>query len=495
MSKLSSNTAIHSPQQPLALMARVIDSLGIGMALYLATLLATTDDGWSRIHAFYALVAMLLMQFYSEFFHVYQTWKIDNNSLSRLWMLSISGLTWTVTCLTLLAIALLFDQSARLLDWHLASYWFGLALVIFALIRATMNKIIRLSRRNGINVRKVAIAGAGPLGRYLSENLHNNPWVGYDIVGVFDDRSQKVQQMELLLNKRKRESIDKRESGLAVDGNFQDLLDAAAEREFDTIFITLPMRAEHKTQEIIRKLASRSTVAVYVIPDFYTASFRAHFTHLVDINGLPAVSIFENPVSGLRSIVKRVEDIVLSLIILILIAIPMALIAIAVKLTSRGPIIFKQKRYGLNGEIINVWKFRSMTVTEDGANEFVQATKQDVRITRLGHILRKYSLDELPQFFNVLSGSMSIVGPRPHAVAHNELFRSTIRGYMLRHKTKPGITGWAQVNGYRGETDVLQKMQNRIDYDLDYIRQWSLFFDLRIIFLTIFKGFTGKHVY
>lgn len=494
MSKLSSHTAIHSPQQPLALMARVIDSIGIGAALYLATLLATTDDGWSRIHAFYALVAMLLMQFYSEFFHVYQSWKIDNSGLSRLWMLSISGLTWTVTCLTLLLIALLFDQSANLLDWYLATYWFGLTLVVFALIRVTLNVMIRLLRRNGINVRKIAIAGAGPLGRFLSETLHNNPWVGYEIVGVFDDRSQKVQQMEYLLNKRKRETIGNLETGLAVDGNFDDLIDAAVNREFDTIFITLPMRAEHKTQDIIRKLASRSTVAVYVIPDFYTASFKAHFTHLVNINGVPAVSIFENPVSGLRSIVKRVEDIVLSLIILAIIALPMVLIAIVVKLTSRGPIIFKQKRYGLNGNLIKVWKFRSMTVTENG-DDFVQATKEDSRITPIGKILRKFSLDELPQFFNVLSGSMSIVGPRPHAVAHNEMFRSTIRGYMLRHKTKPGITGWAQVNGYRGETDVLRKMQNRVDYDLDYIRQWSLFFDLRIIFLTVFRGFWGKHVY
>ena len=215
---------------------------------------------------------------------------------------------------------------------------------------------------------------------------------------------------------------------------------------------------------------------------------------MVNINGMPAVSVYENPVSGLSAIVKRIEDVTLSLLIMSLILVPMVLIAIAVKLTSRGPVIFKQLRYGLDLKPIKVWKFRTMRVMENG-NDFKQATKNDPRITRLGRVLRKYSLDELPQFINVLSGSMSIVGPRPHAVAHNEAYRNIIRGYMLRHKTKPGITGWAQVNGFRGETDSLDKMQGRVMYDIDYIRKWSIFLDLKIIIMTVFKGFSGKHVY
>jgi putative colanic acid biosynthesis UDP-glucose lipid carrier transferase len=183
-------------------------------------------------------------------------------------------------------------------------------------------------------------------------------------------------------------------------------------------------------------------------------------------------------------VVKRVSDIVLASLILLLISPILLLVAMAVKFTSPGPIVFRQRRYGLDGKEIVVYKFRSMTVTEDGA-KVQQATKNDSRITPLGAFLRKTSIDELPQFINVLQGRMSIVGPRPHAVAHNEMYRKLIKGYMVRHKVKPGITGWAQVNGYRGETDTLEKMQGRIDYDLDYLRNWTLRLDLYIIMRTI----------
>jgi putative colanic acid biosynthesis UDP-glucose lipid carrier transferase len=172
----------------------------------------------------------------------------------------------------------------------------------------------------------------------------------------------------------------------------------------------------------------------------------------------------------------------------------MIVIAIAIKLTSPGPVLFKQKRYGIKGEQIEVWKFRSMTVCENG-DDIKQATVNDTRVTPLGAFLRRTSLDELPQFINVLQGSMSVVGPRPHAVAHNEYYRKQIQGYMLRHKVRPGITGLAQINGCRGETDTIDKMEARVHHDLEYLRQWSLWLDLKIVFITIFKGFVGKHVY
>jgi putative colanic acid biosynthesis UDP-glucose lipid carrier transferase len=191
---------------------------------------------------------------------------------------------------------------------------------------------------------------------------------------------------------------------------------------------------------------------------------------------------------------KRLEDIVVGSLILLVIAIPMLVIAICVKLTSRGPALFRQRRYGLNGEVIDVLKFRSMTVTEDG-DEIKQATKDDPRVTKLGAFLRRTNLDELPQFFNVMGGSMSIVGPRPHAVAHNELYRRKVRGYMLRHKVKPGITGWAQINGWRGETDTLEKMEKRVEHDLDYIRNWSLLWDLQIILMTVFASGARRNAY
>ncbi|EIT0948308.1 exopolysaccharide biosynthesis polyprenyl glycosylphosphotransferase, partial [Escherichia coli] len=191
---------------------------------------------------------------------------------------------------------------------------------------------------------------------------------------------------------------------------------------------------------------------------------------------------------------KRLEDIIVSLSILIVISPVLLIIACAVKFTSPGPVIFRQIRYGMDGKSIKVWKFRSMTVMEND-NNVTQATKHDLRVTKVGKFLRRTSLDELPQFFNVLFGQMSVVGPRPHAVSHNEQYRTLIKGYMLRHKVKPGITGLAQVNGWRGETDTLDKMQKRVEYDLLYIRNWSIWLDLKIIFLTIFKGFVNKSAY
>jgi putative colanic acid biosynthesis UDP-glucose lipid carrier transferase len=206
------------------------------------------------------------------------------------------------------------------------------------------------------------------------------------------------------------------------------------------------------------------------------------------------VSIHDTPFYGIDGALKRAFDIVFSVVALLLIAIPLVVIALCVKLTSKGPVLFKQRRFGLEGEEITVWKFRSMKVMEDG-EAVTQATKNDPRVTKLGAFLRKTSLDELPQFFNVLQGRMSVVGPRPHAVAHNELYRTKIQGYMLRHKVKPGITGLAQIKGYRGETDTLDKMEGRVKYDLEYIRHWSLFLDVKIIMLTVFKGFSGDNVY
>jgi putative colanic acid biosynthesis UDP-glucose lipid carrier transferase len=173
----------------------------------------------------------------------------------------------------------------------------------------------------------------------------------------------------------------------------------------------------------------------------------------------------------------------------------MLVIAIAIKMTSKGPVIFKQDRYGLNGKRIKVYKFRSMTVCDNDDTVIQQASRFDIRVTKLGLFLRRTSLDELPQFINVLQGRMSVVGPRPHAVAHNEQYRKLIKGYMWRHKMKPGITGWAQINGWRGETDTIEKMKKRVEYDLEYIRRWSVWFDLKIVFLTVFKGFVDKNAY
>jgi putative colanic acid biosynthesis UDP-glucose lipid carrier transferase len=257
------------------------------------------------------------------------------------------------------------------------------------------------------------------------------------------------------------------------------------------IFISLPMSAQPRIREVIDDLHD-STASIYFLPDVYVFDLmQARFS---GVGGIPVVAVCESPFSGVDSVVKNASDFVLALLILLILSPLMLGIALAVVLTSPGPAIFRQRRYGLNGEEITVYKFRSMTVSEDGQN-VVQAQKNDSRVTKVGAFLRRTSLDELPQFFNVLQGRMSIVGPRPHAVAHNELYRKLIKGYMLRHKVRPGITGWAQVNGMRGETEVLEKMQGRIDHDLYYLQNWSIWLDLWIIMRTVWVVLRRENAY
>ena len=264
-------------------------------------------------------------------------------------------------------------------------------------------------------------------------------------------------------------------------GNLEQLAALVKARQIHIIYLSLPMASQPRILQILDDLKD-TTASIYFVPDMFVTDLIQG--HSGSVNGTSVISVCETPFKGGNGIIKRLSDICFSLLILALIFPLMLIIAIAVKLGSPGPVIFKQRRFGLDGEEILVYKFRSMSVTEDGG--FIQqAQKNDTRLTSLGAFLRRSSLDELPQFINVLQGRMSIVGPRPHAVAHNELYRKLIKGYMVRHKVKPGITGWAQVNGYRGETKTLDKMQRRIDFDLEYLRNWSLRLDVHIILKTV----------
>ena len=274
-------------------------------------------------------------------------------------------------------------------------------------------------------------------------------------------------------------------------GSIQDLVDQARSGAVDRIYITFPMRAERRIRGVLDKLGD-TTASVYIVPDFFV--FQMLHSRWTDILGLPVVSVFDSPIYGIDGLAKRFCDLVFGGLFLLMAAVPMAVIAAAIKLTSPGPVFFRQRRYGLDGREIRVWKFRTMTVCEDGP-QAVQAVKNDPRVTAVGALLRKTSLDEIPQLFNVVGGSMSLVGPRPHPNALNEEFRSRIGGYMLRHKVKPGITGLAQVNGARGETDSPDKMQKRIDYDHCYIREWSMWMDLKIMLKTVLVVISGKNAY
>jgi putative colanic acid biosynthesis UDP-glucose lipid carrier transferase len=274
-------------------------------------------------------------------------------------------------------------------------------------------------------------------------------------------------------------------------GKMGDIVAYVREHGTKMIFISQPISAQPRIRKLIDELQD-TTASVYFLPDVYIFDLmQARFDN---VGGMPVIAICETPFMGINSMVKRASDLLLSSVILMLLAPLMLVIALAVKLSSPGPVIFRQRRYGLYGEKIIVYKFRSMTVAEDG-DKVVQASKNDQRVTAIGGFLRRTSLDELPQFINVLQGRMSLVGPRPHAVAHNEQYRKLIKGYMLRHKVKPGITGWAQVNGLRGETATLDKMEARIQYDLDYLRNWSLWLDLWIILKTVKVVLTRENAF
>jgi putative colanic acid biosynthesis UDP-glucose lipid carrier transferase len=315
-------------------------------------------------------------------------------------------------------------------------------------------------------MRKVAvIAGANDLGRKLAERL-GDPMLGVRFAGYFDDRAPgRLQQLT---------------DGQNL-GGLSRLADYARANRVDVIYIALPMASQPRILRLLEELRD-TTASIYFVPDIFVSDLIQ--ARVDSIGGLPVVAVCETPFYGFNGAVKRASDVLGASVILALISPLLLAIAIGVKRSSPGPILFKQRRYGLDGRKIVVYKFRSMTVAEDG-DVVRQATRNDTRITRFGAFLRRTSLDELPQFINVLQGRMSIVGPRPHAVAHNEMYRKLIRGYMIRHKVRPGITGLAQVNGLRGETDTVEKMKARIEYDLAYLRNWSVLLDLQIVLKTV----------
>ena len=371
---------------------------------------------------------------------------------------------WGCTLFALLVLGFVTKHTG-MFSRKVMTAWLVVTPVLIVAGRLLTRRILSWLRSSGYNVRRFAIVGITELGFQLAKNIEASPAMGLSFAGFFDDRSgDRTPDIPEGLGRR--------------IGTIQDLIEQAKSGAIERIYITFPMRAEERIRGVLQQLAD-TTASVYIVPDFFV--FQMLRSRWTDILGLPAVSVFETPFYGIDGAAKRSCDLVFGGILLLLAALPMAAIACGIKLTSAGPAFFRQRRYGLDGREIRIWKFRTMTVCEDG-RQFTQATQNDPRVTRFGALLRKTSLDELPQLFNVLDGSMSLVGPRPHVNALNEEFRSRIVGYMLRHKVKPGITGLAQVNGHRGETDTPEKMRKRIEYDHAYIRDWSLWMDLKILF-------------
>ncbi|MBF8641163.1 MULTISPECIES: undecaprenyl-phosphate glucose phosphotransferase [Pseudomonas] len=464
---------LHSNSSAISLSHRLLDLMVISGTAYLAGSVIPgvpmKPEHWVII-----FLALLIFHFLTEMNQMYLSWRGERISNE---LIKISTY-WVLTFSTVFMVDYFFFNESFLISSTMKA-WLALSLIGLCGYRVLLRSVMHSLRKAGFNTRRVAIVGADKIGQRLAHTIDRAPWMGLQLLGFYVE------------NPLDHPELNRSEPGFSIRGNLEQLVDDARAGYIDKVYITLSMAHQEHINWLVQEL-SDTTASVYIIPDV----FMFHLLHArsESIDGLPSISIFDTPMDGASLIVKRIEDIVLSLIILSIISIPMLVIAIGIKLSSPGPVFFRQKRYGMDGKPIEVWKFRSMKVMENG-EKVTQATKNDSRITPFGSFLRRTSLDELPQFINVLRGEMSIVGPRPHAVAHNEQYRKLVQGYMLRHKVKPGITGWAQVNGWRGETDTLDKMQKRIEFDLDYIHHWSFWWDVKIIFLTLFKGFINKNAY
>lgn len=370
---------------------------------------------------------------------------------------------WLVT-MAGVSIFIFFTKSGHEYSRLWWGLWFACGLFFLLVAHIVLRLLLRYLRRRGVGLRRIVLVGYPNLMAALMKRIDATPGLGFQVEQFFDPNEVELAEVARYVQ---------------LEG-------------IDQVWVTLPLKEEALLHEVLDNLAL-TPVEVKYVPDLFGLRLFSH--SLTEVNGLPVLNLCSSPMHGMNALLKAIEDRVLSVIFLLILSPLMLLVALAVKLSSRGPVFFTQDRLGIGGRTIRVLKFRSMVVHEESDGAVTQATRQDPRITTVGAFLRRTSLDELPQFINVLRGEMSIVGPRPHAMAHNAYYQNLVEGYMDRHRVKPGITGWAQVNGYRGETETLEKMQGRVEYDLYYIENWSLWFDLKIIVLTALKGFVNKNAY
>ena len=398
------------------------------------------------------------------------------NRFRQTWL--AAGVDIVASWLGLLAILAAFGfatRSLQLFDRRVILWWAALTPGLQLVAAGLGRRVVLWLDSRAWNRRSAVIIGAGLLGMKVAKALQAGDQE-VTVLGFFDDRSDDRVHVDAVPLRR---------------GALKDLAPFVRANGVHEVYITLPLGTQPRIVRLLEDVQG-TTASVFFVPDVFGISIIQG--RLQDVNGVPVVGICETPFTGTNHLVKRISDIVIASVILILISPLMLALAVGIKLSSPGPVIFRQRRNGLDGEEIYVYKFRSMRAMDDGPT-VKQAQKGDSRITPFGGFLRRTSLDELPQFINVLQGRMSVVGPRPHAVAHNEEYRQMIKAYMVRHKVRPGITGWAQVNGYRGETDTVDKMQARVEYDLEYLRNWSLGLDLQIIARTVKLVFFDRNAY
>ncbi|MGB7479241.1 MAG: undecaprenyl-phosphate glucose phosphotransferase [Burkholderiaceae bacterium] len=457
----------------LELSLRLIDVLAIEAASQLASHLhfGTSLGELSPIHAGMVYLCCALAFLLLPQMGLYTSWR----GRPFLAMLGRIVVSWGLVLLIVLFFSFLIHHVGKISRlW--VFYWYMNGIALLMLSRLLVYSALYFLRKKGWNIKRVVIVGYGQTGCEMHRRAVQQSWLGYEVKAVH--------------------TVSDDAAPLAVAGVqnipvLEEIHDYVTTNHINEIWLTLPLSASDQLQKL-QYLLRNTLVDIRWIPDTLSMEILSRTT--VEFMGFPAVDLNRPISSGLGGIAKDLFDKVFSLTILILMAPLFLVIAICIKCSSPGPVFFRQPRHGLNGRPFNVYKFRSMKLHQEHGS-VTQAVQNDPRVTRIGSFLRRTSLDELPQFFNVLIGDMSVVGPRPHALQHNDMYKDRVDLYMLRHRVKPGITGWAQIHGYRGETDTEEKMAKRVQFDLYYIRNWTLWMDIQIVVWTAFRGWTGKNAY
>jgi putative colanic acid biosysnthesis UDP-glucose lipid carrier transferase len=464
----------------LSVLSRIIDIGMVALGAAIATAVHSgkwvwLDDVQSMSLAFDCLLVVVVFPALG----IYQSWR--GKPLYDLLCRVAGG--WAMVEVTGVLIGFSLHRSDSLSRLWLV-YWAVATIVLLIVTKLIVYSILRGLRREGFNQRAVAIVGGAKYGRFLIEQMRSRPEAGFSPVVVFDEDST--------INPYEDPDAGDAIEGVPVERDYARMLQLVRQRAIRELWLALPISKEKAIHRFVMDLRN-DFVNIRFIPD--VRSLTLFNQPMVDLLGVPAINLAASPITELRVLPKRIFDRLFALAALTALSPVMIVIAVLVKLSSPGPVFFRQKRKGIDGRQFEIYKFRSMKMHKEEAGKITQATRRDPRITAVGAFLRRTSLDELPQFINVLRGEMSVVGPRPHALEHDDIYKDLVKGYMHRYRIKPGITGWAQINGYRGETDRIEKMMGRVKLDLYYMQHWTFWLDIKIVVLTMWKGFVGSNAY
>jgi putative colanic acid biosynthesis UDP-glucose lipid carrier transferase len=464
----------------LSVLSRIIDIAMVALGAAIATAVHSGKVVWlDDMQSVSLAFDCLLVVVFFPALGIYQSWR--GKPLYDLLCRVAGG--WLLVEVTGVLISFSLHRSDSLSRLWLV-YWAVATIVLLIVTKVIVYSILRGLRREGFNQRAVAIVGGAPYGRFLIQQMRSRPDAGFSPVVVFDEDST--------INHYEDPDAGEAIEGVPVERDYQRMLHLVRQRAIRELWLALPISKEKAIHRFVMDLRN-DFVNIRFIPD--VRSLTLFNQPMVDLLGVPAINLAASPITDLRVLPKRVFDRLFALAALTALAPVMLVIAVAVKINSPGPVFFRQKRKGIDGHQFEIYKFRSMKMHKEEHGKITQATRRDPRITAVGAFLRRTSLDELPQFINVLRGEMSVVGPRPHALEHDDIYKDLVKGYMHRYRIKPGITGWAQINGYRGETDRIEKMMGRVKLDLYYMQHWTFWLDIKIVVLTLWKGFVGSNAY